>query len=114
MAKPFDATTKHLMGLRYPREMVKRLLEGVKQMKESDTYQAILEEGEARGEARGVARGEVEGRRALLLRIGGKKFGPPGPSARSIILAISDSQKLESLAERVLDVSTWDDLLEPG
>jgi predicted transposase YdaD len=38
-----------LMGLRYPREIATQLLQGVRGMKESVTYQAILEEGEARG-----------------------------------------------------------------
>jgi predicted transposase YdaD len=34
-----------LMGLRYPSELVNRLLQGVQNMKESTTYQAILQEG---------------------------------------------------------------------
>jgi predicted transposase YdaD len=38
-----------LMGLRYPTELVDRLLQGVQNMKESTTYQAILQEGRIEG-----------------------------------------------------------------
>src|SRR5579859_1378915 len=38
-----------LLGLRYSRAMAAQLLRGVVSMKESTTYQMILEEGEARG-----------------------------------------------------------------
>jgi hypothetical protein len=37
------------MGLRYPTELITRLLEGVQTMKESTTYQAILQEGRIEG-----------------------------------------------------------------
>ena len=45
--------TYTLLGLRYDRSLADQLLRGVREMHESVTYQAILEEGEARGEARG-------------------------------------------------------------
>ena len=54
--------TDVLMGLRYPREMVAELLRGVHGMKESVTYQAILDEGRAEGEARGEIKGRIEER----------------------------------------------------
>ncbi len=41
------------MGLRYAPSLARQLLQGVRNMRESATYQAILEEGEAIGEARG-------------------------------------------------------------
>ena len=40
------------MGLKYERPFVNELLKGVCDMKESVTYQGILEKGEAIGEAR--------------------------------------------------------------
>ena len=42
-----------LMGLRYSRQLVAQLLQGVHGMKESVTYQAILEEGVVKGEVKG-------------------------------------------------------------
>src|SRR4051812_45786603 len=62
-----------LMGLRYPSAFADELLTGVIAMHESTTYQKIL--------AVGVARGETQGRiaeaKALLVRQGRKRFGPP-------------------------------------
>lgn len=45
-----------LMGLRYESAMVQTLLRGVGQMRESTTYQAILEEGKAEGIALGESK----------------------------------------------------------
>ena len=91
------------MGLRYPREMVARLLRGVQHMEDSVTYQEIIEKG--------VARGRAEGERAVLLRQGTRKFGPADERARRAIEALADPHELEALAERLLDATSWDDLL---
>ena len=76
-------------------------------MKESTTYQAILAEGRAEGRAEGQA---VEARK-ILLRQGSKRFGPPDARARAAVEAITDIDRLEKLTERLLDVSSWDELL---
>src|SRR5205085_1945749 len=49
------SATYILMGLRYQESLIQRLLQGVVAMKESVTYQAILEEGKAEGKAEGRA-----------------------------------------------------------
>ena len=72
-------------------------------MKESVTYQAILEEGEVLGEAKGE--------RNALLRIAAKKLGPPNEQTRQAIDAITDLSVIFRLQERLLDVTTWNDLL---
>jgi predicted transposase YdaD len=92
-----------LMGLRYSRSLARQLLEGVRAMKESVTYQAIVEEGIEEGRAREA--------RAMLLRQGNKRFGPPSESVRTALEAISDIERLELLGERLLDVESWDELL---
>ncbi len=51
-----------LMGLCYSEELVSRLLEGVHNMQESTTYQAILREGLKKGLAEGREKGLAEGR----------------------------------------------------
>src|SRR5579871_2239564 len=53
-----------LMGLRYERRLIHRLLKGVRGMKESTTYQEILEEGEAKGIEKGIERGKTAEARA--------------------------------------------------
>lgn len=88
-----------LMGLRYPRNLVAQLLQGVHVMKESVTYQAIVEEG--------VIRGAHE----FLLRQGRKKFGAPDERTESTLRSITDLDRLNYLSERLLDVSTWAELL---
>ncbi|HEV3257689.1 MAG TPA: hypothetical protein VG013_12460 [Gemmataceae bacterium] len=92
-----------LMGLRYPPEFATQLLQGVRGMKESATYQAIVAEG--------VAQGMVQGMRKALLVQGRKRFGPADPTTEAAIQAISDASRLEQLEERVMDVSSWQELL---
>src|SRR5262249_52103329 len=96
-----------LMGLRYERELIDRLLQGVIEMEESVTYQGILEKGEARGEAKG----EVKEARRLVLLQGNKRFGPAPPEVTAALQAITDTDKLEQLGLRLLDVESWHELL---
>jgi predicted transposase YdaD len=99
-----------LMGLRYDRALAAQLLQGVRQMKESVTYQAILDEGRAEGRAKGRAE---ELQRVLLLQ-GEKRFGPAGARVRETLAALHDIERLEALSLRLLDVESWDELLPGG
>jgi len=105
-------TTLLLMGLRYDQEETGRLLRGVRAMKESVTYQAILEEGEARGEARGRAEGRTEGKREDLFRLGRKRFGPPSTEIAAAIEALTDPQQIEAIIDRIFDAASWQELLD--
>jgi predicted transposase YdaD len=96
-----------LTGLRLPRAVAFQLFQGVRSMRESDTYQAILEEG--RGEGR--AEGRVDELHRMLLRQGRKRFGDPDEETRQSLYAIQDPEHLEELGEHLLDVSSWDELL---
>jgi predicted transposase YdaD len=87
--------TKILMGMRYSKELVASLLKGVQGMKESVTYQAILVEGEQR----------------MLIRMGRKRLGEPSPEIVARIESIGDESILSTLADRLFDVSSWDELL---
>ncbi len=108
-----------LMGLRYDRSMVQHLLKGVGKMRESVTYQAILEEGEAIGEARGKAIGEargkfagrVEGELNLLLLLARKRLGEPSAKTLEALRSIAQPEVLERLAVRLLEVESWGELL---
>ncbi len=110
------------MGLRYPEELVAQLLKGKREiMRESTTYQAILQEGRQEGIAvgreEGIMKGRVEGRideaRRFLVRQGTKRFGEPDAATVAAIEAIQDLDRLEAMGDRLLDVEiqTWDDLL---
>jgi predicted transposase YdaD len=93
-----------LMGLRYGRELIDPLLQGVRGMKESVTYQAIVEEG--------VVKGQLDGARQVLLLVGEQRFGkPPGARARAAIEAIHNLEELKAKTRRALQVQTWQELL---
>ncbi len=92
-----------LMGLRYEQALVQRLLRGVLTMKESVTYQAILEEGKAEGKA--------EEARNMILLMGRSLFGEPSAEAEAALNALSDVRRLEKLGVRLLRASSWEELL---
>jgi predicted transposase YdaD len=100
-----------LMGLRYSRELARHLLQGVRSMKESVTYQAILEEGEAKGRSEGAIEGALTEARKILQRLGQRRFGPPDTRVRTILEGITDVERLEELSERVYQVHSWEELL---
>lgn len=101
------SATYILMGMRYEQAQIQTLLQGVIAMKESVTYQAILREGKAEGLAEGQAK---EARRILLLQ-GRSRFGEPTPEVIAAVNALADVNKLEELSVRLLQVSSWQELL---
>ncbi len=76
-------------------------------MEDSSTYQIII----ARGEERGMTKGQVEEARRLLLRLGEKRFGPANEATQAAIQSLSTVEELEALAERLLEVENWSELL---
>lgn len=81
-----------LTGLRVPRELANNLFQGVRRMRESTTYQAILDEGRQEGEIKGV--------RQTILRQGRQKFGAPSDAITAAFTAITDLERLQRIAER--------------
>jgi hypothetical protein len=94
------AATFVLAGLRLPSELVLPLFQGVHGMKESSTYQYILEEGRA------------EEARKILRRLGQKRLGPPGEAEAAALEGLRDLDRLERLTERVDEMSSWQELLD--
>jgi hypothetical protein len=89
-----------LTGLRLDRGQARAIFQGVRAMRESDTYQAILDEGEVRGVQR------------TILRQGRKKLGEPDEATRAALTALTDLDRLGRLSERLLEVATWQELLQ--
>ena len=81
----------------------------------SSTYQAILEEGRAEGRAEvraeELAKGRAEEARRILRRQGTRRFGKPDTHIEAALDAIADLERLEQLTDRVLEVTTWEELL---
>ena len=72
--KKLRTATYILMGLKYEKAFIDQVMEGMMNMKESVTYQAILregmEEGIEQGREEGRQEGEIFGERAVILRQG--------------------------------------------
>ena len=63
----------------------------------------LLAEGEAKGEAKAA--------RNIVVRLGKKHLGPADGDTVSALNAIVDIERLERMAERAGEVSSWADLL---
>lgn len=79
------------------------LFKGGSFMRESDTYQAILEEG--------IVEGRLQNARAMLFRLGTRRWGPPARATKQRLDVISDLEQLQALTDRLLDASDWEELL---
>jgi hypothetical protein len=76
-------------------------------MRDSSTYQAILDEGRVEGRAEGRA----DEARALLVHLGTRRFGPSDASTQRALAAVQDPEQLDRWCRRLLDVSSWTELL---
>ena len=72
-------------------------------MKESATYQAIVEEGRIEG--------RMQEAQAMVLRIGRKFLGSPDEETETAIRSIGDLERLSRMAEGASDVKSWSELL---
>jgi len=72
-------------------------------MEESSTIRAFIEEGRVKG--------MLEEARKIILLLGRIRFGDGDDAVVSRLDAIADLEKLEELVERLLIVSSWDELL---
>jgi predicted transposase YdaD len=97
------AATDVLLGLRYDQALAAHLLRGVRNMRESVTYQAILEEGRDEG--------QITHARRTLLELGTEKLGAPDVATAATIESLADLSVLDRLIRGVLRASDWDELL---
>jgi predicted transposase YdaD len=91
--------TYTLLGLKYPTAVIDEVMPGLEAMRDSSTYQAILDEG------------RTEEALELLLELGTGRFGPPDARTRATLTAIDDRAQLHALAARLFAVSSWTELL---
>ena len=92
-----------LTGLRVPRQTARQLFQGVRAMRDSDTYMAIIDEGREIG--------HVEEIKKMIFRLGQKSWGIPDESVKTSLAAINDLDRLEFLFDRIRDVKSWQELL---
>src|SRR5207248_1225546 len=91
-----------LLGLRYSPMLAAQLFRGVVSMKESSTYQAILEEGRAEGAV-------AEAKKVLRLQ-GDEAFGPPDARTAAVIERLNNLPQLEDVLKRFRTAGSWQDL----
>jgi predicted transposase YdaD len=96
-----------LLGLRYSPALAAQLFRGVLFMKESSTYQAILQEGRLEGRNEGAV---AEAKRVLRFQ-GDDAFGVPDDRTAAIIERIDDLARLEDLLRRMRSATSWQELL---
>jgi len=70
------------------------------------------QQGREEGRQQGREVGRLDGARAVVLRLGRQKFKkPPTRKQQQELAAINDLERLESLAEKLLNVDSWTQLL---
>jgi hypothetical protein len=94
-----------LTGLRLKSpDEVRQLFQGASiAMRESVTYQAILEEGDQTARFKELHR--------TILRQGRRRFEEADEATRQRIEAMRDIERLENLSEQLVIVSSWDELM---
>jgi predicted transposase YdaD len=98
-----------LLGLRHSPALAAQLFRGVMSMKESSTYQAILEEGRQEG----LQKGAVAEAKKLLRAFGSRRWGDPDSQIAAAIERIEELALLEDLCNRLDSVRGWQELLGP-
>lgn len=79
-------------------------------MRESSTYQAILEEGREAGREEG----HVEEARELLREYGTLRFGPPDAPTLAALDTLAATITSEQIARRLVAATSWADLVRPA
>jgi predicted transposase YdaD len=109
-----------MLGLKYKRTQLQESIRGALamiDMRESDTYLAVLEEGEERGLEKGLERGlekglergQRAGKEGLVERLIRRRIGVAPAAALKRIEGLS-VQQLDDLGEALLDFATLSDL----
>lgn len=80
-------------------------------MKESITYQMIIEEGIGQGIEKGIEQGRVAEAKAILLKLASRRFGPPPADVAARLEGVSDLRFVENLIYHTDLVSGWMELL---
>jgi hypothetical protein len=89
-----------LTGLRLRRDAAARIFRGVRAMQESDTYLAILEEGEEKAT------------RNNILAFGEEGLGTPSESIKAQLKSITDLSRLQRMVRRAAKAVSWQEILD--
>ncbi|WP_439624829.1 hypothetical protein [Gemmata sp.] len=99
-----------LLGLRYDKAVARTLFQGVQKMRESSTYQAILDEGRVEGQTRERLRA-LRSLQENLIAMLGDRFGKLDPELESRIRASIEDDRLLAATRQVPRIATPADLV---
>ncbi len=89
-----------LTGLRVRRDIAKSIFRGVRAMQESDTYLAILDEGQEKA------------LRNVILALGEDRIGPPDESVKESLNSITDLERLMRIVRQTPKATSWREILD--
>jgi hypothetical protein len=89
-----------LAGLRIRRDAAARIFRGIRVMHESDTYLAIIHEGQEK-----CARDDI-------LIVGEERLVSPTESIREQLSAVTDLPRLKPMVRRAVKAASWEEILD--
>jgi hypothetical protein len=89
-----------LTGLRVRRDVAARIFRGIRVMQESDTYLAILDEGQAKGA------------REDILIFCEARLGSPPEAVRAQLDTVTDLPRLKRMVRRAATAAAWQEILD--
>ena len=93
-----------LTGLRVRRDVAAKIFRGVRAMHESDTYLAILEEGQEKGLEKAT--------RNAILVVGEERLGSPEESLITQLDLVTDLDRLKRMVRRAAKAGRWQEILD--
>ena len=89
-----------LTGLRVRRDVAAKIFRGVRAMHESDTYLAILDEGQEKAT------------RENILVVGEERLGMPDESIKEQLSNITDLDRLTRMVRRAVKAASWQEIVD--
>lgn len=88
-----------LTGLRVKKQELANIYRGIGLMQESTAYDEAVEDAEIKRSHR------------ILLKLGQKQFGEPGPLVEAELKSIRDLDRLDRIIDIILTANSWEELL---
>jgi len=85
----------YLLGMRYDKDVLRRLFEGIMQKHQSSAYDMLLDLGQERAFHK------------MLLKLGRKKFGPPPADVEAAINALTDLDQMDRMIDTLDRAADW-------
>jgi flagellar biosynthesis/type III secretory pathway protein FliH len=72
-------------------------------------------EGEQKGRIEGVQKGKIEGKiegeRAIIVRLGRKRFGEPDAATLAKLDSIQSIERLDEISDRLISAANWNEAI---